>query len=272
MIPLNKLLIKETKKLSELFDEWITSIDKFNNYIELCLIKNSELDLDKSNTMTYNEILEHGFDNGYFMGRGGNTIIEPYRHIQGYSEKNNKPFMIVNDFYENNFVRCSNEFIKGLQLKLIDSDDYKGLIITFNQWNEWLKKMNKKKFINEYSYINDFLGIYEHMTGETIKPETIKEHKKIKWIGTPSQFSYIFLELVNKGFIEQPTYRSETSPSRFAELCLNNFEIETTLESLKTEFKNNSSLGKVNRAKFTIPEKDWVTDRRSGTKRKKSKK
>lgn len=91
---------------------------------------------------------------------------------------------------------------------------------------------------------------------------------KIKWLGTPSQFSYLFLELVKKGYIEQPLYRGETSPSRYAELCLNNFDIETTLNSLQTEFKNNSSLTDTYRSKFVIPEKTETTDKRSGNNKK----
>lgn len=104
---------------------------------------------------------------------------------------------------------------------------------------------------------------------EILEPiEDIPNPNKIKWLGTPSQFSYLFLELVRKGFIEQPLYRGETSPSRYAELCFNNFDIETTMNSLKTEFKNNSSLSETYRSKFTIPEKSESTDKRSGNNKK----
>jgi hypothetical protein len=98
--------------------------------------------------------------------------------------------------------------------------------------------------------------------------EMDSKHNKIKWLGTPSQFSFLFLELANKGFIEFPIYNGEISPTRLAKLCFNNFEIETTEGSLTTEFKTNSSLSETYRAKFTIPEKKDITDKRSGNNKK----
>lgn len=122
--------------------------------------------------------------------------------------------------------------------------------------------------------IKDMIKGYELALKETALDKVINnltdipKHDKIKWLGTPSQFSYIFSELANNGFIEYPIHKGEISPTRLARLCFSNFGIETTENSLITEFKNGSSLSETYRAKFTIPEKNDITDKRSGNNKK----
>ena len=89
------------------------------------------------------------------------------------------------------------------------------------------------------------------------KDKPTQSDKKITWKGTPSQFGYIFLELVNHGFIEPPLYASEWSYSGLAKLCYQYFHIEsepgkpTTLENLKKEMNpKNNTLSDTKRAKF----------------------
>lgn len=77
---------------------------------------------------------------------------------------------------------------------------------------------------------------------------------KIKWSGTPSQFGYLFLELVKNGFIEPPLYNGETNYKGLARLCYQNFDINTTPGNIEKEMNpNKNTLSDTKRAKFTIP-------------------
>ncbi len=91
------------------------------------------------------------------------------------------------------------------------------------------------------------------------KPDTnlSKSGTKLNWLGTPSQFGHVLLELANKGFIELPSTNAQGSYSRYAKVCWDMFEFKnkTTLENLQKEMnpdKNTLSPGV--RSKFTIPE------------------
>lgn len=52
--------------------------------------------------------------------------------------------------------------------------------------------------------------------------------ERIKWLGSPEQFGYIFGELASKGYIELPTKNGEGVFSKLAELSLMYFELTTT--------------------------------------------
>lgn len=52
--------------------------------------------------------------------------------------------------------------------------------------------------------------------------------QKIKWLGSPEQFGYIFGELASKGYIELPSKNGEGVFSKLAELSLMYFELTTT--------------------------------------------
>jgi len=91
--------------------------------------------------------------------------------------------------------------------------------------------------------------------------------EKIKWKGTPSQFGYLFSELVKHGFIEPPLYNGETNYTGLAKLCYEYFDIEsepgkkTTPGNLTKELKpdndktgeRKNTLSDTKRAKFNIP-------------------
>jgi hypothetical protein len=78
--------------------------------------------------------------------------------------------------------------------------------------------------------------------------------KKIKWNGTPSQFGYLFTELIKQGFIEPPLYNGEMNISGFSRLCWECFDINTTPQNLEKECNpNKNDLSETKRAKFTIP-------------------
>ena len=79
----------------------------------------------------------------------------------------------------------------------------------------------------------------------------VKQGEKIKWNGTPSQFGYLFLELVKNGFIEPPLYNGDPNYTGFARLCFQYFEINTTPGNLEKEMNpNKNTLSDTKRLKF----------------------
>jgi hypothetical protein len=93
------------------------------------------------------------------------------------------------------------------------------------------------------------------------EPETKQNERKIKWTGTPSQFGYLFIELVNNGFIDMPLHNGEVNYTEFAKRCFEYFEIKgnkekiTTIGYLTNQLNpEKNSLSDTIRLKFTIPE------------------
>jgi hypothetical protein len=84
---------------------------------------------------------------------------------------------------------------------------------------------------------------------------SVKQDEKIKWNGTPSQFAYLFLELVKHGFIEPPLYNGEQNFTGLSRLCYQYFDIQTTPGNLIKEMNpEKNTLSDTKRAKFTIPD------------------
>ena len=77
---------------------------------------------------------------------------------------------------------------------------------------------------------------------------------KIKWKASPAVFSFIFRELVDKGYIEPPTWGAEWSYSGFAKQCLEHFDIQTESVYLEKAMRDKSSLAVTKTNKFTIPD------------------
>ncbi len=96
---------------------------------------------------------------------------------------------------------------------------------------------------------------------DQVTGKPIQAGEKIKWKGTPSQFGYLFLELVKHGFIDPPLYNGETNHTGLARLCYEYFDIDTTPGNLTKELKpdnkitgeRKNTLSDTKRAKFTIP-------------------
>lgn len=87
---------------------------------------------------------------------------------------------------------------------------------------------------------------------EVLIPEPFE---KIVWKGSPSQFGYLFLELVKKGFIELPKTRGIYSNTQFAKTCYTVFNIDTTLGTLiKALNPKDNKLTDANRKAFVIPD------------------
>ena len=76
----------------------------------------------------------------------------------------------------------------------------------------------------------DKLAMYIDEKIKQLKSPGDMENKnpKLKWLGNPEQFGYIFGELASKGYLELPTKQGEGAFSKLAELCLNYFDISVT--------------------------------------------
>jgi len=99
----------------------------------------------------------------------------------------------------------------------------------------------------------DYYKILEKL-GTGAEVPKLPKPGKIKWNGTPSQFGYLFTELIKQGFIEPPLYNGEMNIKGFARLCWECFNINTTPQNLEKECNpNKNDLSETKRAKFTIP-------------------
>lgn len=97
--------------------------------------------------------------------------------------------------------------------------------LTIDNYKQFLKTYikEKKDKNSEWSRI-----VEENEREIGLIDEMKKENEKIKWLGSPEQFGFIFGELVAKGYIELPTKETEGCFSKLAELSLQYFEILST--------------------------------------------
>ncbi len=76
---------------------------------------------------------------------------------------------------------------------------------------------------------------------------------KLKWLGTPSQFGWVFLELAKKGYVETPKTGGQDSYAKYARICNDLFDIKTTPANLEKELNPRSnSLTLANREEIKI--------------------
>ena len=128
------------------------------------------------------------------------------------------------------FIDFIEETVRHMYLR---SDDHK-YYGQMKRLEEWIR--GKKKELKE---------------GLNVFPDPTV---KIKWNGTPSQFGYLFLELVKQGYIELPTYAGNGSYAALAKKCFESFDIKTTPDNLKKEMNpEKNSLSHSKQARFTIP-------------------
>jgi hypothetical protein len=114
-----------------------------------------------------------------------------------------------------------------------------------NAFENWYEKFGE----SDEEIENKKIGPELKQSGKTTK-------KKLKWMGTPSQFGFIIDLLTEGGYLQKPT----GSFAKDAELYFSIFEIETTESTLTKELsETTNSLNTVNRKKFTIPSKDELS-------------
>lgn len=110
--------------------------------------------------------------------------------------------------------------------------------------------------INEIiTFLNTYLDLYTKLFSNYIEKEDIEQRTKLKWLGSPSQFGYLFQTLVQQGFIEHPKGKGKIdSISKFSNIVIELFDINTTTGTLEKELNPRwNSLTPANKGDFTIP-------------------
>ncbi len=154
-------------------------------------------------------------------------------------------------------INKCNDFLKH-QLKKSFAGD-------LNEFKEFMDNicLEYKEFLaDKYEpFYKDFLTKLEPSTKDKETAMPVKQTVKLKWLGTPSQFAYVFLELSKNGFIEIPSTSGEASYSRYAKVSWELFEFnKTTQENLQKEMNpNKNTLSDTVKAKFTFPSLDEIS-------------
>ncbi len=168
---------------------------------------------------------------------------------------------LYNNSVNSSIVRVHNYLLEVLDLRYANLESI-DLLGTDLPVNGILEKEHWNSIHSDYEWINFLIRNYiEVFPCETDNKETettsaIKPvQKKIKWLGSPSQFGFIIDALVIGGYIERPT----SSFKKDAEFYLNIFDLDTTIGTLEKElnFKGNS-ITPDNRKQFKIIKKDQL--------------
>jgi hypothetical protein len=196
-------------------------------------------------------------------------------HTEKYQFLNELKFRYVEPAENSKYF--TSEGIDSSYADLIDLINYhygRGLIEdTANELKETDGKNNKLNFLMrkradhiqngypietpnlESDFFHDYLKTEIEYWQNYIEPEPYKGEKLI-WKGTPSQFGFIFSELAKQGYIDHPKTFSEWSYAKYARICLQVFDINTTQGNLEKELNRaigKNTLSDTKQLKFNIP-------------------
>jgi hypothetical protein len=139
-------------------------------------------------------------------------------------------------------------------------DLYKDAISELEKFfKEAHKPTELKKYFKKTGRLSilDYKKILQWLQTENSKQnrtESSDSDIKLRWLGTPSQFGFIFNELAERGFIEIPKTHGKESISKFANICYALFEIDATPGNLAKELNpNKCTLSNTNRKFFKFP-------------------
>jgi hypothetical protein len=171
------------------------------------------------------------------------------------------------------YLRVFQKEVYEILNKCIDTNEkliylQNRLILLFKTKMAALSKIEIKSSLDHIDLIDsdntliqgaiDFIQklISEHEKLIQLESKSIEIHKsnRIKWVGSSSVFGYLFIELVNNGFIEMPLRNGEVNYSAFSRQLMNAFDVPSTEGNLANECNpNKNSLSLVKRNKFSIP-------------------
>ncbi len=187
------------------------------------------------------ESLKRLLDTSHIHPRKDNNKLnseDSYRSIQ---------FMnFVGEYDQVELLECYHNVIKGkhpFDTILYSDNIHKGLFTNHLRMHIYAAALHE---------------LYKYIKTKYIKilnPEIQCIGEKIKWLGSPSQFAYLFLELIDKGFIEMPIGRGNPNYAKLARMCLEKFQIKGESSSLTKELTpKGNSLEPPNRIAFKIPD------------------
>ncbi|MEI6061689.1 MAG: hypothetical protein WCR72_13345 [Bacteroidota bacterium] len=131
----------------------------------------------------------------------------------------------------------------------VDKDNR--LIIPERLWNINIENaVNLNLAIKKRNYIN---GLLEDLMKETLPGA------KIKWNRSVSEFGFLMIQLVEKGYLELPLgHTTEGSYLQLARILFKSFDVTDSWESFKDAlYPNKNTLGNFKRAKFDDFPKDF---------------
>ena len=155
-----------------------------------------------------------------------NAVLFPQTIYPGDIDEAGESFR---GYVEQLFIRCEmNELDRAYRLtKLkIESICPQPFLPKFFTAEE--QQLKTKRFNLEGAIDKLFKLEKERRQEQTSKEEPGQAIEKIKWLGSPEQFGFIFGELAAKGYIELPTKAGIGVFSKLADLCLQYFEITVT--------------------------------------------
>jgi hypothetical protein len=121
-------------------------------------------------------------------------------------------------------------------------------IIANYQFDNWASKSAKDEFV--YSAKGEILKLDSYLAIES-RPNG----KKLVWLRKPSEFGYLFCQLIEGGYIQDPS-GMKMSPKQIAEFMLEHFEFKqgTTIQTLtKAITTDAANLGDKTYKKLKIP-------------------
>ena len=101
--------------------------------------------------------------------------------------------------------------------------------------------------------VHSFLDLELEYWTSSIEPDPYTG-PKLKWLGKPEQFGHIFSELARQGYIELPSTNNNGSYQKYASICYQIFDINTTEANLQRALNpEKNQLSSNSREQIIIP-------------------
>lgn len=186
------------------FENWIISIEFFNEYLEKFLFINPKLSDAVKTEMTYEEIVVYlCAAEGWKRGTPADKSIygelrdttSPYKLrnflLKCIDFERKYPSQLIDGYFFNMFKHCGVRFISELLKVDISATNLKVKLIVWKNEIDNLKELCKKTYISNDSSVSKFFEIYSLVTDET-GINTIVENKGMKKLTEPQKALLIF--------------------------------------------------------------------------------
>ena len=184
----------------------------------------------------------------WFNNKLEKEILNKYRNVMPGSREH---FFNTCSAYEKYIIMAYNVYDSiGRFIKIVCKD------YNIDPYPIYVKAERERDFFTDDEITDANQRRYqEAIHEEASRAVNLREkHEKIKWLGTPSQFGFLIMELIRQGYIEPPKKNSEYSYKALAGSCFNAFDITGSPQTLEKELSERTcSLSETKRAKFTIP-------------------
>jgi len=192
------------------------------------------------------QVLQRG--NFWFVNKPEKEILNKFRKAMPVSHKD---FFKGCSAYEKYIIMAYNVYDSiGRFIKIICKDH------GIDSYQVYVKAERERDFFTDDEITDANQRRYqEAIHEEAERAVKLKEKReKIKWLGTPSQFAFVFSEFINQGYIEPPHRKNLHNYAALSRLCFDAFDIDCTPGTLERVFTaEGGSLSEFNRGRFIIP-------------------